>query len=99
MHVSRGGKSQQVLQINLARRRIQQIGAAHDMRDALEYIVDDYCQLICKQAIRAFHHEIANFGFEVLADAALQSIFKLDTPSPLQGEGWGGGRSGDLMLF
>ena len=78
MHVGRGGEPQQMLQINLARRGSQQVGTAHDMRDALKRIVDYYRQLIGKQTIRTLYYEIADFAFEVLRKVPLQCIVELN---------------------
>ena len=75
-----------MLQINLARRGRQQIGTAHDMRDALKCIVDYHSELIREQAIRALHHEIANFVFEVLRNAALQYIVEFNRGRRKAGE-------------
>ena len=46
VHVFRGGQAKQTLQVYLARRGIQQVSAAHDMRDALKSIVHHDCKLI-----------------------------------------------------
>ena len=77
VQVLRNTQAKQTLQVYLARRGIQQVRAAHDMRDVLERIVDYNGQLIGEQTIRALHHEIADFAFKVLGYVALQGIRKL----------------------
>ena len=84
MHVVRCGQAKQSLQVNLARSGSQQVGTAHDMRDALECIVHHHRQLISEQTIGALHHEIADLVFEMLGDAALQRIVEFNYSTSTQ---------------
>ena len=78
VQVGRGGQAQQALQIDLARRRIEQVGAAHDVADPLLGIVHHHRQLVGEQAIGAAHDEIADLRCQGLADAPLQAIVESD---------------------
>jgi len=76
MQISRLDVPEHALEKNLARCRCQQIGAAHDIGDALIRIVDDNAQLIGVQAVRALDDEVADVARQVLLLAALQTIVK-----------------------
>lgn len=76
--IARCGQVQPLLQVNLARRGIQQIGAAHNVRDALIRIVNDYRQLISKKTVGAFQYEIADILGEILSHGSLYRIFEYD---------------------
>ena len=52
------GQSEDVLQEDLPRCGIQQVGAAHHMGDALERVVHDHGQLVGEKAVLAQEHEI-----------------------------------------
>ena len=43
----------------------QQIGAAHDLIDALQRIVDDDRQVVSVDSVISAKHKIANFAFEI----------------------------------
>ena len=65
-HSAGVGRSEQMLQKDLARRRIEQVGAAHDFGDPLRGIVDDDRELIREPAVGAPHDEIADLVAQVL---------------------------------
>jgi hypothetical protein len=54
------------LQQDLPRRGVEQVGAAHDLGDALQRIVDDHRQLVGPVAVGARKHEVADFLAQVL---------------------------------
>ena len=56
-------KIKQMLQIKMARRGIYQIGAAYNMPDILQRIINDNCQLIRKNAIFALYDKVTNLGW------------------------------------
>ncbi|MNL04214.1 hypothetical protein D3C87_1247790 [compost metagenome] len=78
VQVRRRGQAQQVLQVDLARRGVEQIGPAHDMGDALRGVIHHHGELIGPQAVRAAQDEVAEFRFQVLALAALPAVVEAD---------------------
>jgi hypothetical protein len=66
------------LQRDLPRCRSEEIGAAHDMRDALVEIIDDDRDLVGEQAVGAPDDEIADVARKVLPLRSLQPIGKRD---------------------
>jgi hypothetical protein len=82
MQIGRGRCPQAVLQVDLARGRQQQIGAAHHMGDGGVRIVDHYGQLVGKQAVGTAQHKIARLGCEIALDAALDRIVETDPGLP-----------------
>ena len=78
MQVSRSGKSEQALQQDLARRRLQQVGAPHDVGHMLLRIVDDDRELVGVQRVAPLEDEIADVARDVLRDAALHAILEDD---------------------
>jgi hypothetical protein len=57
------------LQRALPRGTVEQVGAAHDVRDALGVIVDDHCELVGIHAIAPPHDHVAESGERVFAMA------------------------------
>ena len=58
--IARRGQAERALQQDLARRGIEQVGAAHDVGDALRGIVDHHGQLVGPETVGAREHEIAD---------------------------------------
>ena len=65
-----------MLQQDLARRGIEQVGTTHDLGDALRGIVHDHRQLVGPQPVGAAQHEIANFGIDTLLDMAADRVIE-----------------------
>ena len=57
----RRGQFQPLLQINLSRGGVQQIGSSDDMGNALQRIINHYRQLISKQTIGPPDDKVADF--------------------------------------
>ena len=55
-------QAEDFLQIKLARRRIEQVGAAHHIGDALPGVIQHHGQLIGNQAVAAANDEIADLA-------------------------------------
>ena len=72
------GKPRQLLQEDLARRRREQVGAAHDVRDALQRVVDDDRELVGEEPVGAPDDEIADVAREVLRLRSLQAVAEFD---------------------
>jgi len=64
------------LQVNLFRRRIQQIEAADDMVNLLQVIINDHGKLIGDNPVFALDDKIAVLLGEVMGNQALQLILK-----------------------
>ena len=58
--------AEQVLQVNLACARVEQVGTAHDMGDAGGGVIDDDGKLLGKQAVRPQHDKDADVAREAL---------------------------------
>ena len=58
MHVTRSHQAQRLLQSNLPKGGVEQIGAPDDLRDTLEMVVNDHGQLIRKQPVSSSDDEI-----------------------------------------
>src|SRR6185503_17727283 len=80
MCVLRSGQTQCTLQDLLARGAAEEVGAAHDVSDALSRIVDHDRQLICEQRISATDDEIACFCRDIADLRALQKILERSQP-------------------
>ena len=78
MRVARRGKSQQMLQVDLAGRGAQQIASAHDLGDAHGSVVDHHGQLIGKNTIAAAHQKVAALGGERLALGAIRAVHEFN---------------------
>ncbi len=78
VHVARCGDAERALQGDLPRRVVEQVGAAHDVADALRGVVDHDRQLIGPQAVGAPHDEVADVDLEALLEAAGDAIVEAD---------------------
>ena len=74
MSIARRGKIEKALQINLPGGGVEQVAAAHDLRDPLIGIVHDDGQLIGKPAVSAADYEIAHFACQTLTAVALNGV-------------------------
>jgi len=79
MCVARCRHAQPLLQPDLARRRIEQIGAANDIGDPGIGVVDDHGQLVGELPVGAQQDEIADLALEIVADAALHPVVEGDS--------------------
>ena len=61
-------------ELDLTRRVVEQVGAAHHVGDALMNVVDDGGELIGPEAVRTFEHEVADFVFNVLCEVAAKAV-------------------------
>ena len=77
MGVDRRRQAEQGLQINLARGVPQQVGAAHDVGDALERVVHHHRQLVGEQAVGALDDEVADLMRQVLLQVAVDAVVKV----------------------
>jgi hypothetical protein len=78
MHVAGSRKTQQLLQVDLFRRRIQQIKAADNMINLLQVVINDHSKLIGNDIVFTLHDEIAILLGEVTGNQTLQFILKCD---------------------
>src|SRR3954471_9914655 len=78
MQVAGRRVAERTLKRDLARRRPQQVGAPHHIRDAVVGVVDHDGELVGMQAIAPLHHEIADVAREVLRKAAADPILEDD---------------------
>lgn len=88
--MNRRGQAQRGLQGDLPGGRIQQIGPAYDVRDALFGVIDHHRQLVSKQAIRPAKEEITHVPFKLLGMKSAKKVFKanrafIDTQPPGSG--------------
>ena len=65
VRVRRRRQPERALERDLPRRRVEEVRAAHDLRDALRRVVDDDRELVGVRPVRAVHDEVADGGFEV----------------------------------
>ena len=77
MQVAGRGDPEQLLQIQLARGRVQQVGAADHGVYSLPGVVDDHRQLVSIEAIAAANDEVAHLAAQVLTELALHAINKM----------------------
>ena len=66
MQVLRRGQLQALLQPDLARGVVQQVGAAHHMADTLVGVIHHHGQLVGKAAVGAQQHEVAHRVLHIL---------------------------------
>jgi len=76
MHVAGRRKPQQLLQVNLFGRCVQQIIAPDDMVDLLQVIIDDHGKLVGNNIVFALDDKIAILFGEVMGNQALQLVLK-----------------------
>ena len=62
VRITRRRQAERALQQDLARRGIEQVGAADDIGDPLRGIIDHDRQLVGPVAVRAAQHEVADFA-------------------------------------
>ena len=78
MRVVRRGQSQQMLQIDLARRGTKQVASAYDLGDAHGSVVDHHGQLIGKHAVAAAHQKVTALGGECFALGSVRAVHEFD---------------------
>ena len=78
MRVARLRKAEQPLQNDLPGCVVEQIGAAHNMRDSLGGIIDDDGKYIGNNLIASFENDVADRGGHLLAEHALDAILECD---------------------
>lgn len=78
MPVARHGQAQRLLQQDLPRGGIEQIGAAHHFGHPLRGVVDHHRELVGPAAVGTAQHEVADFGMHVLLLRATQAIVEAD---------------------
>lgn len=78
MCIQQRGVTQALLKIYLSRCRLQQVGSADHMGDALHGIIHHHCKLIAKQAICTFDHKVAYVLANVMLLPADNPVFKAD---------------------
>ena len=76
VHIAGRRKPQQLLQVNLFGRCIQQIKAADDMINVLQVIINDHGKLIGNNPVFALHDKIAILLGQIMGNQALQFILK-----------------------
>jgi hypothetical protein len=76
MHVAGYRKPQQLLQVNLFGRCIQQIKASDDMVNVLQVIINDNGKLVGNNVVFALDDKVAILLGEVVGNQALQFILK-----------------------
>ncbi len=64
--------------MNLPRRRGNEVGAAHDVGNALLGIVYGTGEVVGEHLVRSVNHEISDFGLQDLAYVPLQSVVEFD---------------------
>ena len=74
VRVARSREAEQLGEQDLSRRRVEQVGAAHDLADPLVCVIDDDGELVCRHPVRAAHDEVVD-GAGV---APGQTILELD---------------------
>jgi len=70
--------SQGLLQQDLARCRGQEIAAADDFRDALQFVVHDHRKVVGKKTIPAPDHEVSASLPAFLPDRSLEPVIEID---------------------
>ena len=76
VQVARLRQAEQPLQMDLARGRIDQVRAAHHVGDALRRVVHHHRELVGEHAVGAPQHEITDFAFDGLREAAEQPVLE-----------------------
>jgi hypothetical protein len=69
-------KAQKSLQMNLAWRRIQQVGTSDDLSYALIMVVCNHRQMVRDEAISPPDNKIARIKFQALAQHTLKTVCK-----------------------
>ena len=60
VRVARRGQAEPRGDVQLARRRLDEVGAAHDLAHALRCVVDDHGEIVCGGAVVAAHDEVVD---------------------------------------
>jgi hypothetical protein len=66
VQVARRHKTEQALQIDLARRGVEQVGAAHHVGDLLVRVVHHHRELVGELTVAAAQDEVAHLALEIL---------------------------------
>mgnify|MGYP006862998132 FL=1 len=74
MHVAGSLGTERLDELDLTRRVVEQVGAAHHVGDALMNVVDDGGELIGPEAVRTLEYEVADFVFNVLCEVAAKAV-------------------------
>src|SRR2546421_6115612 len=74
MQIARRSVAEQTLQINLTRGRIEQVGAAHHVGNALRRVIYHDGKLVGELSVGAEQHEITDFFLYILSDLALHLV-------------------------
>ncbi len=82
MQVAWLAAAQQPLQVDLARGRVEQIGAAHHVADRLRGIVHHHGELIGELAVGAVEDEVADLRRKDLLLRALDAVMEEDLLRP-----------------
>ncbi len=78
MHVAGHRRAERFIEEALARRVVDEVGPANDVRDAFKDVVDDDGQLIRPKAVCALQNEVAHGLFHILRIGAGESVDKGD---------------------
>ena len=70
--VAGGGEAEPRAEPQLARRGVQEVGAAHDLAHALLGVVDDDGQVVGERPVVAAHHEVVDDALHGPGDAVLE---------------------------
>lgn len=76
MAIGRRGIVQQVLQIDLPRRGIQQISATHDLGDPLSMIINHHGEMIGVHAVGAADNKVNHVSGKTLLKPSLDAVRK-----------------------
>ena len=60
VRVGRGGQAEPRRDVQLARRRLDEVGAAHHFAHALRCVVDDHGEIVCGRAVVAAHDQVVD---------------------------------------
>ncbi|MNL09660.1 hypothetical protein D3C87_1304280 [compost metagenome] len=74
VQVTRLPQAKQLLQVELAWRGVEQVGAAHDVGDTLPGIVQHHRQLIGVEPVAAANHEITDIPAQMLMEFTLHPV-------------------------
>ena len=78
MAVTRRRQAERPLKQDLARRGGEEIGATHDLRDALPRVIDNDRQVIGDAVVAALDDEVAGLAAAILPAMPLERILELD---------------------
>lgn len=74
MHVAGLRCAERPDELDLPGRVVEQVGAAHDVGDALMDVVDDGGELIGPKTVCALEHEVADLMLDILRECAAETI-------------------------